>query len=160
MRIGELAGRLGLNPRTIRFYESIGVLPEPPRTPSGYRDYGLSDLERLRFIRLAQSLGLSLDDIREILALRDRGEAPCPYVRRAIDEHAEAIDRRIRELERLRTELRRLQRLARSLPDEAPDDRCVCHILENGRLARARRTRGSVTGGPVGTQPPPDDASA
>ena len=136
MRIGELAGRLGLNPRTIRFYESIGVLPEPPRTPSGYRDYDRSDLERLRFIRLAQSLGLGLDDIREVLALRDRGEAPCPYVRRVIDEPAQDIDRRIGELERLRTELRRLQRVARSLPDAASNDRCVCHILENGRLAR------------------------
>lgn len=132
MRIGELAGRLGLNPRTIRFYESIGVLPEPDRAPSGYRDYDDSDQERLRFIKLAQSLGLSLDDIREILALRDRGETPCPYVRRAIDEQAAAIDHRIRELERLRSELRRLQRVARKLPDRAPDDECVCHILEDG----------------------------
>lgn len=137
MRIGELAGQLGLNPRTVRFYESIGVLQEPARTPSGYRDYDESDLERLKFIKLAQSLGLSLDDIREVLAFRDRGEAPCPYVRRAIDEHATAIDRRIRELERLRAELRRLQRVARSLPDEPSGDRCVCHILENRELARA-----------------------
>ncbi|MGH2555545.1 MAG: heavy metal-responsive transcriptional regulator [Actinomycetota bacterium] len=137
MRIGELAAQLGLNPRTIRFYESIGVLQEPARTPSGYRDYDESDLERLRFIKLAQSLGLSLDDVREILAFRDRGEAPCAYVRGAIDQHAEAIDRRIRELERLRTDLRRLQRLARSLADDASGDRCVCHILENEELARA-----------------------
>lgn len=136
MRIGELAGQLNLNPRTIRFYESIGVLQEPARTPSGYREYDKSDLERLKFIKLAQSLGLSLDDIREILAFRDRGEAPCPYVRRAIEEQAEAIDRRIRELDRLRSELRRLQRVARRLPDESPDDRCVCHILENTALAR------------------------
>jgi DNA-binding transcriptional MerR regulator len=113
------------------------VLQEPPRTPSGYRDYDESDLERLRFIKLAQSLGLSLDDIREILAFRDRGEAPCPYVRRAIDEHAQAIDRRIGELERLRSDLRRLQAVARSLPDEASSDRCVCHILEDGQLPRS-----------------------
>lgn len=136
MRIGELAGRLGLNTRTIRFYESIGVLPEPARTPSGYREYEESDLERLRFIKLAQSLGLLLDDIREILAFRDRGDVPCPYVRQVINKQAEAIERRIRELDRLRSELRRLQRVARRLPDEPADDRCVCHILENSVLAR------------------------
>jgi DNA-binding transcriptional MerR regulator len=102
MRIGELAARLGLNPRTIRFYEEIGVLPEPERRPSGYREYEEADEERLRFIRSAQSLGLSLDDIREILALKDRGEAPCPYVREVIDREASAIDERIRELQHVR----------------------------------------------------------
>lgn len=137
MRIGEFAGRLGLNPRTIRFYESIGVLPEPDRTPSGYRDYAEPDLERLGFIKLAQSLGLSLDDIREVLALRDRGEAPCAYVRGVIEEQAASIDQRIRELERLRAELRRLQQVARTLPDPPPDDRCVCHILEHGETGRS-----------------------
>ncbi len=137
MRIGELAGRLGLNPRTIRFYESIGVLPEPARSDSGYRDYDESDLARLRFIKLAQSLGLALDDIREILALRDRGEAPCSYVRWVIEDQAAEIEERIRELERLRSELRKLRRVAQSLPDEPPDDRCICHILEKGRVAGA-----------------------
>lgn len=140
MRIGELAGELGLNPRTIRFYESIGVLPEPARTDSGYRDYGEPDLERLRFIKLAQSLGLSLDDIREILALRDQGESPCSYVRWVIEERAAAIEDRIRELERMRTDLQKLRRVAKALPDEPPDDICVCHILENDRLARAQGT--------------------
>ena len=130
MRIGELAERLELNPRTIRFYERIGVMPEPERTPSGYRDYSEADEERLRFVRLAQSLGLSLDDIREVLALRERGEAPCRYVRAVISEQARAIEERIGELERLRGELRRLERVARDLPEEAPDDGCVCHILE------------------------------
>jgi DNA-binding transcriptional MerR regulator len=131
VRIGELAGRLGLNPRTLRFYESIGVLPEPGRTPSGYREYDEVDVERLRFIKLAQSLGLALDDIREILALRDRGEAPCPYVREVIERQTAAIEERIRELQRLRTELKRLRRVARALPDDAPDSGCVCHILQN-----------------------------
>lgn len=131
LRIGELAGQFAINPRTIRFYESIGVLPAPARMSSGYRDYDESYLERLRFIKLA----LSLDDIREILALRDRGEAPCSYVRWVIEEQAAAIEQRIRELERLRSGLQKLRRVARSLPDERPDDRCVCHILENDRLA-------------------------
>lgn len=137
MRIGELADRLGLNPRTIRFYESIGVMPEPERTHSGYRDYDDSDEERLRFVRLAQSLGLSLNDIREVLALRERGEAPCRYVREVISEQTRAIEQRIAELQRLRGELQRLERVARELPEEALDDGCVCHILENEHLVTA-----------------------
>lgn len=131
MRIGELAGKLGLNPRTIRFYESIGVLPEAARTPSGYREYGEADLGRLRFVKLAQSLGLTLDDIGEILALRDRGEAPCAYVREVIDQQAAAIERRIEELDRMRLELRRLRRVALELPATVPAGRGVCHILEH-----------------------------
>lgn len=138
MRIGEVAERLGLNPRTIRFYESIGVLPEPRRTPKGYRDYDERTVERLEFIRLAQSLGLSLDDIREILAFRDRGQAPCPYVRSVIDREAAAIDRRIRELKRLRSDLRRLQRHMRDLPDDPSKGR-ICHILENNRIGATPR---------------------
>lgn len=130
MRIGELAQRLGLNPRTIRFYERSGILPEPPRTSSGYRDYDEPDVQRVRFIRLAQSLGLSLDEIAEVLAFRDRGEAPCTYVRAVLEEKAAGIDRQIRELEHLRTELQRLARKARRLPRNARRG-AVCHILED-----------------------------
>lgn len=81
MRIGELAARLGLNTRTIRYYESIALLPEPERTASGYRTYDEADVERLAFIKSAQRLGLALDEIREVLALRERGVTPCGYVR-------------------------------------------------------------------------------
>ena len=81
MRIGEVGTAVGVDPPTIRYYESVGVLPEPERTASGYRAYSAADVERLRFVTLARSLGLGLDDIRDILGLRDRGEAPCGYVR-------------------------------------------------------------------------------
>ena len=67
MRIGELADRLGVTTKSIRFYESIGLLPDPARTASGYRDYAEADAERLTFIKTAQRLGLSLDEIREIM---------------------------------------------------------------------------------------------
>lgn len=130
MRIGELSERLGLNPRTIRFYETTGILPEPPRTPSGYRDYDESDVERVRFIRLAQSLGFSLDEIAEVLAFRDRGDAPCGYVRAVLHEKAAAIEQQIHELERLRIELQRLARRAGRLPRSGGRGE-VCHILEN-----------------------------
>lgn len=129
MRIGELAERLDLNPRTIRFYEGAGVLPEPERTSSGYRDYDESDVDRLKFVKLAQSLGLSLDEISEVLAFRDRGEPPCDYVAQVIRHKAEEIDHQIEQLQRLRGELRRLARRARGLPQDINKGH-VCHILE------------------------------
>jgi DNA-binding transcriptional MerR regulator len=131
MLIGELAGRLRLNPRTLRFYESMGLLPEPDRTSGGYRDYGADDLERVRFIKSAQRLGLSLEDIKEILAFKDRDELPCDYVLSVIDREADALDQRIAELERLRKELRSLRRRARRIPKKELENRlCVCHIIE------------------------------
>ena len=131
MRIGELGRQVGVDPPTIRFYESVGVLPQPERTPAGYRSYGPADADRLRFVALARSLGLALDDIRETLGLRDRGEVPCAYVRDLLDRQSESVEQRIGELERLADELRRLRRQARTLPDIPAGDPCVCHILEH-----------------------------
>ncbi|MFV1962288.1 MAG: heavy metal-responsive transcriptional regulator [Acidimicrobiia bacterium] len=130
MRIGEAANAVGVDPPTIRYYESVGVLPEPERTSSGYRAYSSADVERLRFVTLARSLGIGLDDIRQILGLRDRGEAPCGYVRGVLDGQVEAVGERIVQLQALSGELRRLQRTARTLPDIDAEDPCVCHILE------------------------------
>lgn len=68
MRIGELAGRLGINPRTIRYYERVEILPAPARTASGYRMYGDEDEQRLRFVKAAQRVGLTLDEIKDVMA--------------------------------------------------------------------------------------------
>lgn len=73
MRIGELAKRVGVNPKTIRYYESIGLLPEPQRTTDSYRSYDEDDVLRLAFIRRATEVNLQLDEIREALIERARG---------------------------------------------------------------------------------------
>ncbi len=131
MTIGQAARELGLNPRTIRYYESIGLIPEPPRSRSGYRLYRQEDLERLAFILRARALDLTLEDIREILAFRERGEAPCRYVAGLIDEKIAQVEAKIEALRLLRRELEGLSRAARALPPEAiQDKRCICHILE------------------------------
>ncbi len=109
MRIGELAGRLGVTTKSIRFYESIGLLPEPTRTSSGYRDYADADAERLTFIKTAQRLGLSLDEIGEIIAFRDRGQQPCGYVAELLARQVRDLDDRIREMRALRAELKALE---------------------------------------------------
>jgi DNA-binding transcriptional MerR regulator len=130
VRIGELAERMALNPRTIRYYESIGLLPVPERTASGYRAYDEADVDRLAFIKSAQRLGLALDEIREVLALRDRGEAPCGYVRELISKEIVDIDRRLKELRGLRQELVALDQRADTA--DAGSGR-VCGLIEHVR---------------------------
>lgn len=131
MRIGQVADELGINPKTIRYYESIELIPAAPRTPAGYRDYTDEDLDRLEFIRTGRRLGLSLDEIRQILQLRERGEQPCDYVFAAVHRQLRDIDRRVRELVALRDELHRLLDTAHQ-PSETsgnPDAR-YCRIVE------------------------------
>lgn len=134
MRIGQLAERLGITTKTIRFYESIGLLPDPARSASGYRSYEEPDADRLTFIRTAQRLGLSLDEIKEIIAFRDRGERPCGYVGEVLDRQVADLDRRIREMRDLRDELKSLQRQARLA---GQSDGEYCGVIEHVHLRHA-----------------------
>ncbi|MGH2374792.1 MAG: heavy metal-responsive transcriptional regulator, partial [bacterium] len=110
MKIGELAKQAGLNPKTIRYYEATGLLPAAPRTESGYRRYEDRDIERLEFIRSAQSLGIALKEIKEVLAFRDQGTYPCPYVVNLLDAKVKEIESRIQGLRMLAKDLKRLRR--------------------------------------------------
>ena len=130
MRIGQLADRLGLNAKTIRYYEDIGLVPAPERTPAGYRVYGEDTLERLTFIKTAQRLGITLDEVREILALRDRGDPPCSYVRGVLRRQVAEIDQRMGELAALRDELVALDEIADRLPTAEPGQ---CRIIDHAR---------------------------
>ncbi|MGP4113504.1 heavy metal-responsive transcriptional regulator [Streptomyces sp. 4N509B] len=125
MRIGTLAHAAGVTTKTIRFYERSGLLPEPPRTPSGYRDYPPESAERLEFIRGAQSAGLSLAEIRLLLRVRDEGTEHDPAAARLLTSQLRRIDDRILELTRTRDALRALlPRLASPAPPDplAPPD--------------------------------------
>jgi MerR family copper efflux transcriptional regulator len=131
VRIGQLAAQTGYSVRTIRFYEQSGLLPAPSRTPAGYRSYDQEAVTRLRFVRSAQALGLSLAEIAEVLRIRDYEGPPCSYVAELLDTHIGALDTRIKELTALRDELR-----ARLPLGTAPDPaRCqsdqVCYLIED-----------------------------
>jgi MerR family transcriptional regulator, copper efflux regulator len=129
MRIGELAGRAGISTKAIRYYEQVGILAPPARTPSGYRSYDQTALGRLEFVRAAQAVGLTLGEIRQVIAFRDDGQAPCAHVSDLLQRHAADLDRRIRELQQLRGELRQLAERAATLdPERCPPER-VCHII-------------------------------
>ena len=130
MQIKQLAALAKVSPKTIRFYESIGVLPEPPRSPNGYRDYEDSDVERLKFVHGARRLEFSLDDVTEIIAMRDRREAPCRVVLDKLSQKADEIAQRITELQRLEQELRHLHELGQTFPtDDVAGKACVCHLV-------------------------------
>lgn len=128
MRIGEVAQLTGLETSAIRYYETHGIVPEPARTAAGYRDYNDQQVDLLQFVRRLRSLELPLDDVREIVALRTKGEPPCSQVRDALAREAAAIDHRIDDLMRVRDELTRLQAEADQITDDWPAS-CVCHVL-------------------------------
>ncbi len=130
LRIGELAQRVGVSAKTIRYYEELRLLPEPVRSPGGYRLYGVDDEERLRFISTARRTGFTLGQIKEVLALRDRGVAPCDYVREAVRRRLGEVDRQLAELNELKRELGELETVARSLPSRPRTRAGFCHILE------------------------------
>lgn len=103
--IGDVARRTGLTPGTIRYYESIGLLSAPPRSGAGYRRYSETTLQELDFIKKAQGLGFSLEEVQEIVRLSRRGEAPCSHVLELAERHLKAVDERIVQLSRFRDEL-------------------------------------------------------
>ena len=130
MKIGELAAHSGTTPKTIRFYEQSGLVPEPTRRPSGYRDYGPEFIDRLQFIRRAQAAGLSLRDVRQVLAISDRGEAPCGHVRGVLSERLDDVRAQIAELITLETHLEALLADAQHGGPTEHDNSTVCWILE------------------------------
>lgn len=141
MLIHELAQACGVSTKTIRYYESIGLLPPPRRTDNNYRHYQPADAERLRFVVGARALGFSLDEIAEILAFRELGEAPCLYVLDRLERKAAEIETRIASLRALQRDLRHLRREAENLPtDDIEGKACVCHLIQNRTLQESKET--------------------
>ncbi len=104
----ELAKRTGCNLETIRYYEKIGLMPEPPRTAGGYRAYDREHLKRLAFIRRSRELGFSLEEIRSLLRLVDGGDYTCSEVRDMTLEHCADVRRKIADLRRLERSLKEM----------------------------------------------------
>lgn len=129
MRIGELARQSGVPATTLRYYEQLGLLPEPDRTASGYRSYGDTAVDRLGFIRSAQAVGLTLAEVRDVLGIRDTGEAPCRVVTDLIERRYAEVRSRIAELRALERELSRLRQRAAHLEPRDCDPSGVCHVI-------------------------------
>lgn len=106
--IGQLAKATDAKTVTIRYYEKEGLLPKSPRSPSGYRLYTAAERDRLLFVRRARALGFSLDEVRELLGLADRQQAPCYTVDNLVSEHLRQVQQRLSDLRTLEAELQRL----------------------------------------------------
>jgi DNA-binding transcriptional MerR regulator len=138
LRIGEVARGSGVGVETLRFYEKSGLLEPTGRTPSGYRLYDAGVFDRLGFIRKAQSVGFSLEEIAALIRESETGR-PCESVRRLAAEKLEALDRRIAELTRYRAELRET---LDAWQQEGAADGHVCGLIEglhNGRPQAPRK---------------------
>src|SRR5262245_37320650 len=105
MRTGELAGRAGVNTETLRYYERRGLLKDPPRSLGGFRNYPDSALDQLRFIKRAQQLGFTLNEVEELLQLSDGGPDSCDAARILAEARKADLDRRIADLQRMRESL-------------------------------------------------------
>lgn len=127
LRIGQLAAELGLNPRTIRYYEGLGLLARPERSAAGYRHYTRAERETLRFIMKAKASGLALAEIGEILALRRAGREPCAHVRDVLDHKLALVEAQLRALTAFREELLTLRDAATAA---TACDGAVCGIIE------------------------------
>lgn len=128
--IGQVAQAAGVDPKTVRYYEEIELLPPARRSESGYRLYDEVDVARLRFVRGARSLGWRLREIREVLVARDRGEPPCHHVMALLVDRLQSLDVQIQSLRELRAELRHLHKHGSRLRmDSVGMTECVCQLI-------------------------------
>ncbi len=105
LKVGELAARVGIGVQTLHYYERLGLLPKPGRSASNYRLYPADALRRVQFIKKAQAWGFTLEEIRDILGLRDQGRAPCRCIADVGKKHLQELDARIAGLQKFRQEL-------------------------------------------------------
>ena len=138
--IGIIAKHAGVPIKTIRYYEEVGLLPKPARTTSRYRLYAPKIVDRLQFIKKAQSLGLRLEDIKEILELADRGRCPCGHVQRLLKFRLRELNQKIADLHLM---TRRITHAVRSgcPPRFRPHGKAVCPTIERQPLRRRSAIR-------------------
>ena len=129
LTIGKLARCVGVRPSAVRYYEARGIVPPAARGSNGYRFFGYDAVMLLRFVKRAQSLGITLREIKPLLDIAATGQAPCSHVKRVARSHLREIDAKIRELESLRKELRGLlvRRVTRPHVNE------VCPIIQRDK---------------------------
>lgn len=128
LTIGRVAEAAGVTRKAVRVYEAKGLLPGAQRSASGYRLYDEHDVELLAFIRRARALGLHLEDIAEVIAIREGGTAPCSAVRDLLDARIAEVDAAVADLQALRLSL--VQTRSRARDCSGDESAAVCGIIE------------------------------
>jgi DNA-binding transcriptional MerR regulator len=126
LTIGNLAGRVGIKPSAIRYYERHGILRPALRGANGYRFYDADAVRMLVFVRRAQSMGMTLKEIKPLVSLAAQGQQPCSQVKQVAKQHLNEISQKIRELELLRQHLRALLKRKVGRPHASK----VCPLIE------------------------------
>lgn len=130
MQINELSEITGVPSKTIRYYEDIALLPPPARKSNGYRDYHDKDVNRLSLVAGARRIDFSLAEIKELLDLRDRNEAPCNTMLDLLQKKSVQIQERILELQIMDAELKQLYTQGLTFPtNDVEGKNCVCHLV-------------------------------
>jgi MerR family transcriptional regulator, copper efflux regulator len=127
--IGQVTDISGIPIRTIRYYESLGLIKSLRRTEGGFRQFSLDVLTRLAFIKRAQNLGLSLEEIGNILQVYDQGQAPCGEIKEKLQDKVLQIDRQIDQLLTLRSEIKGLLSGWKNIGNQYEDT--ICPIIQN-----------------------------
>ncbi|MBN3881181.1 MULTISPECIES: heavy metal-responsive transcriptional regulator [unclassified Nostoc] len=127
--IGQVTDLTGIPIRTIRYYESLGLINSLRRTEGGFRQFSLDVLTRLAFIKRAQNLGLSLEEIGNILQVYDQGQTPCGEIKEKLEEKVLQIDRQIDQLLTLRSEIKGLLSGWKNISDH--HEKTICPIIQN-----------------------------
>ena len=134
MKISELAKQANCDVETVRYYEKVGMLAEPPRTESGYRVYTDEHVQSLRFIRQCRTLRMGLSEIRALLAMKNDRLAGCQTVNEILDQHVRAVDQQLRDLQNLRVQLIQLR------------EQCVRpHVIEDCGILQELSIRSNTT---------------
>ncbi|MFN6536430.1 MAG: heavy metal-responsive transcriptional regulator [Nostoc sp. EkiNYC01] len=127
--IGQVTNLSKIPIRTIRYYESLGLIKSSKRTEGGFRQFSLDVLTRLAFIKRAQNFGLSLEEIGDILQVYDQGQAPCGEIQEKLEEKLSQIDRQIDQLLTLRSEIKGLLSGWKNMNDQREDT--ICPNMQN-----------------------------
>ncbi len=134
LTVSKLADQVGVSPDTVRYYERIGLLPEPDRSASGYRLYGDEAVQRLRLIKHAQRFGLRLEEVGELLQIRERGLCPCGHTRTLLERRMADLDEQIAALTGLKEDIAKL--LDEAGPSAGPSS-CTSSLLQIGNRRTA-----------------------
>jgi DNA-binding transcriptional MerR regulator len=132
LKVSDVAQQAGVSPDAVRFYEKEGLLPAPPRSPAGYREYGGTTPQRIRFIKGAQAMGLKLAEIKELLEIQDKGACPCGHTRTIVERRLEEIDDEIARLTELRGELATMSNLECPATTESELWPCEVTFIKRG----------------------------